>query len=258
MMLLVDAGNTRIKWRIIDGYQLIATGVALTGDWAELNAAWQPFKLTQAVLSFVAPASVHAGLAKLLQQRGIEAHWLLAERERHGVLNHYTAPEKLGADRYAGLIAAARLKLGDCVVASVGTATTVDQLDRNAAFLGGIILPGPDMMRAALLRGTGQIESRMQSDATCLPTELNLMSPPRDTAAAVETGIVLAQVGAIDAMCQNMCLAMASSADASPVLILTGGARAQVRAGLRRELIEIEDLVLDGLAWIGLELNCVN
>lgn len=251
MMLLVDAGNTRIKWRIVEGRQLIAAGVARTGDWAELNATWQPFKLAQAVLSCVADASVHAGLAELLQQHGVEAHWLLAERERHGVLNHYTVPEKLGADRYAGLIAAARLKLGDCVVASVGTATTVDQLDRNAAFLGGIILPGPDMMRAALLRGTGQIETRMQSDVTRLSAELNLMPAPRDTAAAVETGIVLAQVGAIDAMCQNM----ASSLNATPVLILTGGARAQVRAGLRRELIDIEDLVLDGLAWIGLELN---
>ena len=258
MMLLVDAGNTRIKWRIVEDQQLIATGVTRTVDWVELNAAWQPFKPAQAVLSCVAAASVHAGLAELLQQRGIEAHWLLAERERHGVLNHYTAPEKLGADRYAGLIAASRLKLGDCVVASVGTATTVDQLNRNSAFLGGIILPGPDMMRAALLRGTGQIETRMQSDTTHLPAELNLTLPPRDTAAAVETGIVLAQVGAIDAMCQNMCQNMAPSMNTTPVLILTGGARAQVRAGLRRELIEIDDLVLDGLAWIGLELNCAN
>jgi type III pantothenate kinase len=257
MMLLVDAGNTRIKWRIVDGHQLLAAGVALTGDWAELNLAWQPFKLAQAVLSCVAQPMVHAGLADLLRQLGVATHWLLAERERHGVLNHYTAPEKLGADRYAGLIAAARLKLGDCVVASVGTATTVDQLDRNAAFLGGIILPGPDMMRAALLRGTGQIETRMQSDLHRLAAELDL-TPPRDTATAVETGIVMAQVGAIDAMCQNMCQNMPSSINASPVLILTGGARALVRAGLRRELIEIEDLVLDGLAWIGLELNCAN
>ena len=258
MMLLVDAGNTRIKWRIVEGHQLIAAGVVLTSDWAELNAAWQPFRLAQAVLSCVADASVQAGLAALLQQRGVATHWLRAERERHGVLNNYTAPEKLGADRYAGLIAAARLKLGDCVVASVGTATTVDQLDRNAVFLGGIILPGPDMMRAALLRGTGQIETRMQSEPDHMQAELNLTSPPRDTAAAVETGIVLAQVGAIDAMCQNMCPAMASSMNATPMLILTGGARAQVRAGLRRELIEIEDLVLDGLAWIGQELNCAN
>ncbi len=257
MMLLVDAGNTRIKWRIVEGHQLLAAGVALTGEWAELNTAWQPFKLAKAVLSCVAPAIVHAGLAALMQQSGVEAHWLLAERERHGVLNLYTAPERLGADRYAGLIAAARLKLGDCVVASVGTATTVDQLDRNAAFLGGIILPGPDMMRAALLRGTGQIETCMPSDSTRL-ADLNLSPPPRDTAAAVETGIVLAQVGAIDAMCQRMCQSMESGMNASPVLILTGGARVQIRAGLRRELIEIEDLVLDGLAWIGLELNCAN
>ena len=258
MMLLVDAGNTRIKWRIVAGRQLIAAGTALTGDWPELNVAWQSFRLAQAVLSCVAPASVRAGLAELLRQRGVAAHWLLSERARYGVLNHYTVPDKLGSDRYAGLIAASRLKLGDCVVVSVGTATTVDLLDRNAAFLGGIILPGPDMMRVALLRGTGQIESRMQSYAASMPGELNLMPPPRDTAAAVETGIVMAQVGAIEAMCQSMEQNMESGMTRSPLLILTGGGRAQVRAGLRRELIEIEDLVLEGLAWIGLELNCAN
>jgi pantothenate kinase type III len=51
MMLLVDAGNTRIKWRIVEDHQLIATGVTRTVDWVELNAAWQPFKPAQAVLS---------------------------------------------------------------------------------------------------------------------------------------------------------------------------------------------------------------
>ncbi len=258
MMLLVDAGNTRIKWRIVAGRRLIASGAALTSDWPELNVAWQPFRLAQAVLSCVAPASVRAGLAELLLQRGVASHWLLAERERYGVLNLYTAPEKLGADRYAGLIAASRLKLGDCVVVSVGTATTVDLLDRNAAYLGGIILPGPEMMRAALLRGTGQIETRMQSNAASMPGDLNLTPPPRDTAAAVETGIVLAQVGAIEAMCESMRQNMESGLTKLPLLILSGGGRAQVRAGLRRELIEIEDLVLEGLAWIGLELNCAN
>jgi type III pantothenate kinase len=266
MILLVDAGNTRIKWRVVGVYAdacrtLHAMGVVATGDWAELAAAWQPFALNRAVLSCVADAAVQAGLAQILAARGTSAHWLAAEREKYGVFNHYRVPEQLGADRYAALIAVARLKLGDCVVASVGTATTIDQLDRMGAFLGGVILPGPDMMRAALLGGTGQIERRMPAQAG-LATDWNLAPPPRDTAAAVTTGIGLAQAAAINAMLaamfQTMKQGTSEPAAGSPLLILTGGAREQVRAGLCCELIEMDDLVLDGLAWIALEPNCEN
>lgn len=261
MILLVDAGNTRIKWRVVGDLTgacraLHGMGVVATGDWAELAAAWQPFPLTRAVLSCVADAAVQAGLAGILAACGTPAHWLAAEREKYGVFNHYRVPEQLGADRYAALIAVARLKLGDCVVASVGTATTIDQLDRQGAFLGGVILPGPDMMRAALLGGTGQIERRMSAQAG-LATDWSLAPPPRDTAAAVATGIALTQTAAINAMLEAMRQAAADSAT-PPLLILTGGAREQVRAGLRCELIEMDDLVLDGLAWIALEPNCEN
>jgi len=261
MILLVDAGNTRIKWRVVEGAVLHAAGVAPSGNWAELAAAWQRFHLTRAVLSCVADATVQTGLAKILDMSRTAAHWLVAEREKYGVRNHYSMPAQLGADRYAALIAVARLKLGDCVLASVGTATTVDQLDYKGEFLGGIILPGPDMMRAALLGGTGQIEQRMLAQLVRPATDLSL-PPPRDTATAVATGIALAQAGAINAMLQNMRQVMhqvkTELADAQPLLILTGGAREQVRAGLRCEMIEIDDLVLDGLAWIARESNCEN
>lgn len=265
MIVLVDAGNTRIKWRVVGVHDdacrtLHAMGVVATGDWAELAAAWRPFALNRAVLSCVADAAVQSGLARILAARGTPAYWLAAERDNYGVFNHYRVPEQLGADRYAALIAVARLKLGDCVVASVGTATTIDQLDRHGAFLGGVILPGPDMMRAALLGGTGQIERRMPAQAG-LASDWNLAPPPRDTAAAVATGIALAQAAAINAMLEAMRLTMQQASepdDRSPLLILTGGAREQVRAGLRCELIEIDDLVLDGLAWIALESNCEN
>lgn len=261
MILLVDAGNTRIKWRVVgdpaDAFRAQhGMGVVATGDWAELAAAWQPFPVTRAVLSCVADAAVQAGLAQILAARGTLALWLAAQREKYGVFNHYRVPEQLGADRYAALIAVTRLKLGDCVVASVGTATTIDQLDGKGAFLGGVILPGPDMMRAALLGGTGQIERRMHAHAG-LATEWSLTPPPRDTAAAVATGIALAQAATIHAMLESMRQAAADPAT-SPMLILTGGAREQVRAGLRCELIEMDDLVLDGLAWIALEPNCEN
>ncbi len=259
-MLLVDAGNTRIKWRIVAGRALVASGAVAVAGVADLAAAWRPYRLTGALISCVAGAEVQAELARILAASGVVARWLVAERENHGLINHYDAPEKLGSDRYAALIAASRLKLGDCVVACVGTATTVDRLNRDGEFVGGIILPGPNMMRAALLGGTGQIESRMRP-LDELPASL-AASLPRDTATAVGVGIVLAQAGAISALCGAMPDVMGNAAgrnaDKAPLLILTGGARDQVRAWLTMELLEIEDLVLEGLAWIASEPACAS
>jgi type III pantothenate kinase len=248
MMLLVDAGNTRIKWRIVSGRTLQASGVVLTANVADLAQAWLPHRLTGAVLSCVADAAAQAGLVRLMAELGLAAQWLLPEREKYGLINLYDVPEKLGADRYAALIAAARLKLGDCVVVSVGTATTVDMLSRNNEFLGGVIIPGPDLMRAALLGGTGQIEVRMQGDAPSTNSIGNPLSLPRNTDTAVGMGIALAQAGVVRALCERMPVVTEP-----PLVILTGGARAQIRGWLDGELIEIEDLVLEGLAWIALE-----
>ncbi len=246
MKLLVDAGNTRIKWRIVADRELLGSGVVATAQVATLAPAWQPFHPTGALLSCVADAATQAGLARILAASSVPAHWLQPERENYGLTNLYDTPEKLGADRYAALIAASRLQVGDCVVVSVGTATTVDMLSRDNAFLGGVILPGPDLMRAALLGATGQIESRMQGEAVRARLAVDPASLPRDTATAVAMGVALAQAGAVDAMCRRM-----AAADADlPLVILTGGARAQVREWLRGQVIEIEDLVLEGLAWI--------
>lgn len=245
MILLVDAGNTRIKWRIVAGSALFASGVALTSQVAELASAWRPYGLRGAVLSCVADAAAHAGLREILAELAVPARWLEPEREKYGLINLYDAPGKLGADRYAALIAASRLKPGDCVVVGVGTATTVDMLSRDNVFLGGVIIPGPDQMRAALLGGTGQIEARMRGDAWMANTD----AWPRDTDTAVGMGIALAQVGVVRAMCERM----PDSAGSPPLVILTGGARARIRAWLPGQLIEIEDMVLEGLAWIALE-----
>jgi type III pantothenate kinase len=252
MMLLVDAGNTRIKWRIVAGRELQDSGVVATDDVMTLARAWAPYRLRGALLSCVADAAAQAGLARLMAEFGLNAQWLKPEREQYGVLNHYAVPGQLGADRYAALIAAARLKLGDCVVVNVGTATTVDMLTRNGEFLGGVILPGPDLMRAALLAGTGQVEARMRAGTETSQPDLW----PRDTDTAVAMGIALAQAGAIKAICERM--AAAAEPPTTPLVILTGGARHKMRAWLRMELIEIEDLVLEGLAWIALESARIN
>jgi len=256
MILLVDAGNTRIKWRILDAGVLQAGGALPTPEVAELAQVWQRHDLTWAWISCVADNAIQAELIRIFDHLGVGVNWLLAEREKWGLINLYDDPAKLGSDRYASLIAAARLKPGDCVVVSVGTATTVDMLSRDAMFLGGVIVPGPDLMRSSLLGATAQVESRMQRlpDA---PLGLITNAMPRDTDSAVGVGVALAQAGVVHAMCERMQAIRQIQVQTPdlplPRIILTGGARAQVRDWLRPELIEIEDLVLEGLAWIALE-----
>jgi type III pantothenate kinase len=254
VILLVDAGNTRIKWRVVDRLELLASGAVPTGQVARLAELWQSFRISGALLSCVAPDTMRDELTRMLAAAAIPMHWLVAEREKYGVLNLYDEPAQLGSDRYAALIAAARLKLGDCVVASIGTATTIDRLDRHGAFLGGLIIPGPDLMRAALLGGTAQVETRMQTQfaASCFVASVDAL--PRNTAAAVSAGIAMAQAGAI----ATLCALGAEPESAKSLLVLTGGARGQVRDCLRMERVEIEDLVLDGLAWVALESPWAN
>ncbi len=278
MILLIDAGNSRIKWRMLEmprqgilGQQY-RCGVVASSAAAELARAWQGCRCQSVVVSCVANDAVQSALAQAIagvvsaDESNVAVHWLRPEREKYGLINRYAAPEKLGADRYAALIAAARLRVGNCVVVSVGTATTIDALSQlnnqqsefmGGEFMGGVILPGPAMMRAALLQGTGQIERKMMTavplaQASSLAFSQDTFSQaifPQDTAAAVESGIVLAQVGAVHAMRDRI-----TQADAAPPLvILTGGARGEIRDGLQAELIDIEDLVLEGLAWIALE-----
>lgn len=258
MILLVDAGNSRIKWRIVEALQLVASGVVDSVDVPQLETVWWGFAPKQAMISCVAKDSVRDDLTRMLDRGGIAAHWLQAERERYGVLNLYEIPEQLGSDRYAALIAVQRLKLGECVVACIGTATTVDRLDASGVFRGGIILPGPDMMRMALLGGTGQIARRYSAAPLSLDSLVRLESQPRSTASAVTAGIGLAQAGAIQAFCNVGHESEHEGGQKPPLLVLSGGAREQVRDWLALESIEIDELVLDGLAWVARELSCTD
>lgn len=249
MMLLIDAGNTRIKWRVVEAGVLHAAGAVRTEEVAELFNAWRQLHLNGALVSCVADAETRSSLGRILASLGVVVHWLVPAREKHGLINLYDVPEKLGSDRYAALIAAARLRMGDCIVVSVGTATTVDMLSRKGEFLGGVIVPGPDLMRASLLGATGQVERCMQSQRVHSLFADNA-ALPRNTDTAVGMGIALAQAGVIHAVCERMPLSDARP----PLLILSGGARDKVRGWLRLEMMEIEDLVLEGLAWIALEM----
>lgn len=236
MILLLDAGNTRIKWGVRWAGVWLAQGVCPTREVSCLQADLAIYPLRRALLCCVANEAVRAALDKLLADRVEHLAWLTATAAAHGVSNAYQPPESLGADRYAALVAAARRGLGDCVVASVGTALTVDALTADGQFLGGAIAPGPDLMRAALLEGTAGVRVFSGSVAGF----------PSDTGKAVASGIALAQAGVLAGMRERL-----ARLTGNPVtVLLSGGARALLTSLLEPPVVEADDLVLEGLAWI--------
>lgn len=203
MRLFIDAGNTRVKWAVP------AEGVALTaktGRWAHIGevthadiaslaAAWQALPVTRVVVSNVAGQGMREKLADALAQvfgPALEIEWFASVAQRAGVRNGYRNPAQLGCDRFATLIGVRALFPDQAViVATCGTATTVDTLTADGVFVGGMILPGLGMMATSLSVNTAQLPKVEAIHAMVTPFADN-------TADAIVSGCIAAQVGAIE------------------------------------------------------------
>ncbi|NMG64066.1 type III pantothenate kinase [Azoarcus indigens] len=240
MILLLDVGNTRLKWRL----QAEAPGIGGTtfqegnlghgelGRLTELLAAHP--EIQRLIGSNVAGPAVGAEIARLAGAQRITAEWLRPSAAQCGVRNHYLRPETLGADRWAALIGARARHTGPALVVTAGTATTLDLLDGDGNFRGGAILPGVELMRQALAGNTAQLPL---ADGSYSET-------PRNTADAIHSGILHAQAGAVERMFRQI-------ADQPAALCLLGGGAADAFSSLLQiPLRRAENLVLDGLGLI--------
>ncbi len=234
MMLLVDAGNTRIKWALVEHNTWLAEGVLdhdNAGRLAELVATKGP-KPERAVCVSVASDKVSATIAAVLEGIGVEAEWFRSSSECCGVHNSYEDPTQLGADRWAALVGARVQHRSACLVVCAGTATTVDLLDADGRFQGGLILPGEYLMRQALAGNTAQLPF----------ADGRFVARPKNTQDAIVSGCRQAQVGAIERMFGMI------EKQSDAVCLLAGGASAALAPLLSIPLRRIDNLVLHGLA----------
>lgn len=225
MFLLIDAGNTRIKFGCHDGARWRSRSV-LEEDPLVLPAGFLP---RQTVVSCVAGPHVRDRLQQVLARLGGDIEWLSASPERCGLRCGYDVPSALGPDRWAAALGAWQSVGGPCVVMSAGTATTIDVIRAPGVYDGGCILPGLSMMRDALVRGTAR-----------LPAAVGAVTvPARNTQDAIQTGCVLAQIGALREVCARL-------APYTPI-ILTGGAAPDLLPLLGDSVRHLPWLTLDGL-----------
>lgn len=235
-VLLLDAGNTRLKWAVVEQEATeswLDQGAAYYDALDELPAQWQQWGALSACHGVnVAGENMRTAIQPLLESIALKPQWIQATTAACGVKNHYQTPTRLGADRWASLIGARQRTLDACLVVSAGTALTIDALTADGQFVGGVIIPGLHMMRHALARSTAHVGEQFGK----------VRDFPDNTADAVETGLILAMVGAIEKMKLRL------EQGGSPAhCLLTGGDAATLQTALPFPAEVASNLVLEGV-----------
>lgn len=244
-MLLFDAGNSRCKWAWIENGIWLRQGVlgnADTAAWQELKGTFAQLEAPQKILvSNVAGTAMEQCLRELCAVWPLPMEVVVAQAGQCGVRNLYDQAAQLGSDRWAALIAAWQRVHGACLVVNCGTATTVDALSASGEFLGGLILPGIELMQSSLLNNTAQLG--LVNGA--------VRDFPHNTADAIASGAMRATIGAI----QHQYTLLAAQRGAH--CILSGGAAGSIWPHLALAAEQVDNLVLQGMQIIGQDCSTI-
>jgi type III pantothenate kinase len=238
--LLLDLGNTRLKWRLMEGGEACSEGAlahAETGFADALAALARPLRgeNVRVWLASVAPTALAARVEAVLSGLLDAAPVRVRVDAAHPALRlAYRDPAQLGVDRWLAMLGARAAASGPVVVALAGTALTLDAVDGAGRHLGGLIAPGLGLQRASLTAGPlflaeGRLEPMPFADST---------------AAAVASGPPLA----LAALIERFVRSAADRCGERPRLLLSGGDAGRLVPLLPLPAEQRPGLVLDGLA----------
>jgi type III pantothenate kinase len=246
--LAIDIGNTRLKWSLYDaarpGANLLAHGAEFLdhierladGPWADLPP---PASMLGCVVA--GDAVRRRAEEQLVEHFDCSPHWVVASAAEAGIVNGYDHPTRLGADRWVAMIGARHRMLSQgparpMVVVMIGTAVTVEAVDVNGLFLGGLILPGHGIMLRALESGTAGLH---------VPTG-EVREFPTNTSDALTSGGTYAIAGAVERMVQHV----RAHCGAEPACYMTGGAGWKMAPSMNGDFELVDGLIMDGLLVI--------
>lgn len=250
--LVIDIGNTRLKWGHYDAAHPRATLLAQGAAYLEAidrlaDEQWQGLPAPRNMLGcVVAGTGVRRRAEEQLELWDVEPRWIVADAEGGGLVNAYEVPHRLGSDRWAALIGARQRVLSEgglrpCLVVMVGTAVTVDAISAEGRFLGGLILPGFGLMLKALEMGTAGLK---------VPTG-EVQTFPINTSDALMSGGTFAIVGAIERMYRHLCEREGSTQ--APALFMTGGAAPKIASTTDLAFEVVDTLIFEGLLTLAAE-----
>jgi len=249
MILVIDVGNTRLKWAWL-------TSTGLSDQQAVIHRDAKPGIWTAALFQSGRRASrvlvsnvAGPAMARLLTKYSKKAfrvvpEFVTATAEHNGLVNGYLDARLLGADRWLSLIAAwTRARSALCVV-DAGTAVKIDSVDAGGHHLGGLIVPGIHMMREVLMSRTSDIARAADLSTPSLAGVL-----ANNTIGAVSRGAVFALAGMADRVAETI----EQATGVRPKLFVTGGDAGMITGLMRTKGEVVPDLVLQGLAVLATE-----
>jgi type III pantothenate kinase len=242
--LAIDIGNTRLKWALYargkpgetpldQGFVFLENIETLAeGDWRELGPPQQVLGCN------VAGDAVRHRVEEQLELWDVQPSWVVSRASACGVINGYDHPGRLGTDRFVSMIGARwhvlqRGPARPALVVMIGTAVTVDALDENGRFLGGLILPGHGIMLRALESGTAGLQ---------VPTG-EVVRFPKNTSDALTSGGTFAITGAIEHQHREL----VAQTGQQPLTLVAGGAGWKVARYLNIPHELLDSLIFDGL-----------
>lgn len=244
--LLVDIGNTRVKWALAEAGVL--TTPARAAPHAEIDSVFSEWAALGSPPSAVSVVNVNPGpIAKQIIQWTAQ-HWQrVPEVYRSGQADArievaYPVPEQLGADRWLAMVAArAHGHLPACII-DAGSATTVDLVHANGQHEGGLILAGLAAQAAGLQAITPGLPVMDRPGPVDNPEQFECFAT--STPAALASGSLRGTAAALDGL-----IGQARQAVAEPLtVIMTGGDALSLRAFMAEKTEYRPDLVLEGLA----------
>lgn len=245
MILLLDAGNTSVKWGLDDGGKIVTGGSFMhRGDnvYDLAGQAWSELQMPAGVyIANVAGVETGRKLSDWVEKQwGISPVFIASTARACGVINAYAVPEQLGVDRWAALIGAHSQEgsdAGQCIV-DCGTAITLDMLSADGVHQGGLILPGVEMMKHMLLKNTAL------KNTSCTQEAGKLFA--MGTEDAINSGALYMAAAAIDRIVIDMAAAPGTRLD----VMVTGGDASRILTLLACPARHDPELVLKGLAML--------
>lgn len=246
MKLLLDIGNSRVKWAS-------AHKTSLRGCGHSDYAPGQLEDILQQVQTVEAPGAIYVSsvigaqaedrvTAWALECWGLQPVFVRSQASACGVQNAYDQAEKLGVDRWLAVIAAHHRGAGPACVVDAGTALTVDAVSADGLHRGGLITPGVTSMRLILDERTQLSLPKGQGAADQLGN---------NTDDAIASGTLQSILALVEQAYQRM----ATEWDAPPRALITGGEAECLHANLRAGWTLAPHLVLEGLARVAVAME---
>lgn len=238
MNLLIDSGNSFIKWVLATDERFIDASKCHTTSVSSLHEKWHGYDTpTRVLVSNVAGESVAGEIKDVVAALWqLESEFIVSSKDCCGLTNSYCKPEQLGIDRWMVMLAAYRLTQDPVIVIDCGTAVTIDLVNDNGLFVGGVIMPGLKAAFQSLRAETDAIEE-------IHVTKTVTSAVAQSTEEGVQAGVLFGLAGGIERVVNEQL----SETDKDPVIYLTGGDAEKLLPYMTIPVILQPDLVLQGL-----------